>query len=195
MNKLGFRIIIIILAARLLLGCQSIYDYSVQPTNMDAEATTKNSCPALPSTFTESDLIGTWLANYSPHDMDTLIIKDNGLYMQIYDSPDAGLHYESGWQEWWIERRLSGYIRLHLKGMRRAGEVDSIFNREGGGIDPELFRSIDYCEGDEVTMPDEIILIVTGTNYDTPRGIILRQTRLAGSEWTNSFHLEDNQVP
>jgi hypothetical protein len=79
--------------------------------------------------------------------------------------------------------------------MRRAGEVDSIFNREGGGIDPELIWTIDYCEGEEVTMPDEIVLIVTGVNYDTPRGIILRQTRLAGAESTNSFSLEDNQIP
>jgi hypothetical protein len=35
---------------------------------------------------------------------------------------------------------------------------------------------IDYCENEVIEMPDEIILIVTGVTYDTPRGIILRQT-------------------
>ena len=41
-------------------------------------------------------------------------------------------------------------------------------------------------------MPDEIVLIVTGVTYDTPRGIILRQTRIAGSEWTWSFELSED---
>ena len=80
--------------------------------------------------------------------------------------------------------------------MRRAGEIESIFNREGGGIDPELFTAIDYCENEVVEMPDEIVLIVTGSKDDVPRGIILRQTRLAGSEWTWSFRLqEENEKP
>lgn len=193
MNKFSIRSITFLLVAG-TLACQSIYGNTAQPTNLP-ESTSKNSCPALPSAFKESDLIGTWSASYSLHDKDILIIKDGGIYKQIYDSPDAGINYESSWQEWRIEYRESGYIRLHLKGMRRAGEVDSIFNREGGGIDPELIWAIDYCENEEVRMPDEIVLIVTGVKYDTPRGIILRQTRLAGAESTNSFSLEDNQIP
>ena len=194
MNKFGVRSITFLLVAELLLACQSHYENTSQPTNLIKDSE-KNSCPALPSTFKESDLIGTWAASYSLHDKDILIIKDGGVYKQIYNSPDAGIHYESNWQEWRIEYRESGYIRLHLKGMRRAGEVDSIFNREGGGIDPKLIWAIDYCEGKEVTMPDEIVLIVTGVKYDTPRGIILRQTRLAGAESANSFRLENDQMP
>ncbi len=194
MRKFGIRSIALLLAAGLLLACQSTFENTTQTTNL-TETTGQDSCPALPSTFKETDLIGTWVANYSLHDKDSLIIKDGGIYKQIYDSPDASIHYESNWKEWRIEHRESGYIRLHLKGMRRAGEVDSIFNREGGGIDPELIWAIDYCEGEEVKMPDEIVLIVTGVEYDTLRGIILRQTRLAGAESTSSFHLVDNRIP
>jgi hypothetical protein len=194
MKKVGARSITILLVAGLMFACQPIYGNTEQPKNL-VEDSEKSSCPVLPSTFKESDLIGTWVASYSLHDKDILIIKDEGVYKQVYDSPDVGIHYESNWQEWWSEQRESGYIRLHLKGMRRAGEVDSIFNREGGGIDPELVWAIDYCEGQEVTMPDEIVLIVTWVKYDTPRDIILRQTRLAGAESTNSFHLEDSPIP
>lgn len=147
------------------------------------------SCPALPPTFNNADLFGTWVARYSLNDSDTLILKGDGNYKQIYDDPNEGLHYESDWQSWWIEPRESGYIRLHLKGMRRFGEISSLSNREGGGIDPDLFTAIDYCENEVVKMPDGIILVVTGAEFDTPRGITLRQTRLAGSEWTWSFVL------
>ena len=73
--------------------------------------------------------------------------------------------------------------------MRRAGDLELIFNREGGGVDPELFTAIDYCENEVIDMPDGIVLIVTGATHDAPRGIVLRQTRLAGSEWTWSFEL------
>jgi hypothetical protein len=182
--------------AGLSFACRSLYQDTTQLTKPTVEATKMYACPALPPTFKEADLIGTWVTSYSLNDQDILTLKEDGTYQQIYNDPDAGQRYESDWQAWWIERRESGYIRLHLKGMRRAGEIESIFNREGGGIDPELFTAIDYCENEVVEMPDEIVLIVTGSKDDVPRGIILRQTRLAGSEWTWSFRLqEENEKP
>jgi len=153
------------------------------------ETTKSRSCPILPATFKETDLVGTWVANYSFNEIDTLIIREDGTYKQIYGEPDIQ-RYESDWQKLWIEYRDSGYIRLHLKEMRRCDTVSSICEREGGGIDPQLLWAIDYCENEVVEMPDEVVLIVTGAKDVTPRGIILRQTRLAGSEWTWSFHLQ-----
>jgi hypothetical protein len=188
-NKTPARITIILTACGLLIACQFLNQGTALPIQSTSETT--YSCPPLPPNFKEEDLIGTWTTSYSLTDKDTLVIKDDGTYKQIYDDPDASQYYESDWQEWWIEYRESGYIRLHLDGMRRAGEIDSIFNRTNGGIDPELFTAIDYCENDVIEMPDEIVLIVTGTTDNVLRGIILRQTRLAGSEWTWSFQLED----
>ncbi len=190
MNRSGIKIAIVLVTAGLLFACSSLYQDTAQPTKPSVVATKTSVCPALPPAFKETDLIGTWIASYSLNDQDILTLKGDGTYKQIYDDPDAGQHYESDWQEWWVEHRISGYIRLHLKGMRRAGEIKSIFDRKGGGIDPELFTAIDYCENEVVEMPDEIVLIVTGSKDDVPRGIILRQTRLAGSEWTWSFHLQ-----
>jgi hypothetical protein len=192
-NKPGIRVIIVVSVAGLSFACLSLYRDTAQPTKSGVEATKTYACPALPPTFKEADLIGTWVASYSLHDQDILTLKADGTYKQIYDDPDAGRRYESDWQKWWIEHRKSGYLRVHLEGMRRCDDVTSICEREGGGIDPQLLWAIDYCEDEVVEMPDEVVLIVTGSKDDVPRGTILRQTRLAGSEWTWSFRLQEEK--
>ncbi len=152
-------------------------------------------CPPLPETFKESDLIGTWIASYNIFTTDMLIIREDGTYKQVFEDnvPETDYHYryDSDWQEWWIEYRESGYLRLHLKGMQRFDNVSGL-PREGGGTSR---RAIDTCEFVEVPMTDEVVLIVTGVSNraksTTPRGIELRQTRLAGSDWAWSFRLQD----
>jgi len=193
MKRSSISITALLVGAGLLFACSSLHQNTTQPIKSSVEATKSSACPGLPPAFKETDLFGTWVASYSLNDRDILTLKDDGTYKQIYDDPDASQHYESGWLDWWVEHRESGYIRLHLKGMRRAGEIESIFNRNGGGIDPELFTAIDYCENEVVEMPNEIVLIVTGSYEDVPRGIILRQTRLAGSEWTWSFSMQEDE--
>ncbi len=158
-------------------------------------------CPPLPETFKESDLIGTWVASYIIYSTDTLFIRENGTYKQVFEDNDPETnyhyHYESDWQEWWIEYRESGYLRLHLKGMRRFDSGDSeIFNRVNGGLGPEDPWAIDTCEYVKVPMQDEVVLIVTGVSEraknTTPRGIELRHARLAGSDWYWSFRLQED---
>jgi hypothetical protein len=139
------------------------------------------SCSALPPIFKEADLVGTWFASYSLSDKDILTLKEDDTYKKIYDDLDAGQRYESDWREWWVEHRESGYFRLHLKGRRRCVDVTSIYEMEGGDIDPQLLWAIYYCENEVVEMPDEVILIVTGSKDDTPHGIIPSQTRLPES--------------
>jgi hypothetical protein len=189
MKRLDIKLTIVLTVGLLMFACKPSSNDTGQQTKPTVETTKTESCPALPATFKEMDLIGTWVTSYSLNDKDTLIIKEDGTYKQIYDSPDAGKRYESDWQEWRVEYRESGFIRLHLEGMRRCSDIDSICDREGGGVDPDLFTAIDYCEGEVIEMPDEIILIVTGAKDDPPRGILLRHARLAGSEWTWSFAL------
>lgn len=191
MTRSCIKIIIVLVAAGLTFACRSFYQDSAQLTKSSVEAKKTYECPALPPTFKEADLVGTWVASYSLNDQDILTIREDGTYKQVYDDPDAGQRYESDWKEWWIEHRESGYIRLHLKGMRRCDGPTSICEREDGGIDPDLLWAIDYCEDEVVEMPDEVVLIVTGSKDDVPRGIILRQTRLSGSNWTWSFRLRE----
>ena len=44
-----------------------------------------NLCPSLPSTFTNADLIGTWVARYGLDNSDTLTIRSDGTYRQVYE--------------------------------------------------------------------------------------------------------------
>ena len=154
-------------------------------------------CPPLPSTFQESDLIGTWKAEYGGGDIDTLILRNDGTFKQIYNDPLSNYSFESEWLHWWIEPRKSGYLRLHMEGMRRCDDTREICDREEGGMGGSTVDDtnvgIDYCEGVNVSMPNEVILVVTGVaaNYkNVPKGIWLRQTRIPGSDWTYSFELQ-----
>jgi len=154
-------------------------------------------CPPLPSDFKDSDLFGTWIAKYGDGDTDTLILKDDGTYKQIYHHPDTRYSFESDWQEWWVEHRDSGLLRLHLKDMHRCDGIGELCERQGGGLGGETtdidYYAIDYCENESVKMPDEIILVVTGVEAkytNVLRNIWLRQMRLPGSEWSYSFELQ-----
>ena len=120
-----------------------------------------------------------------------MIPRNQNFWDKIYDVPDAGFRYESDWLEWWIEYRESGYIRLHLEGMRRCDGIQSICERAGGGIDQEMIWAIDMCENEVVEMPDKTVLIVTGSKDDVPRGITLKHARMAGSDWYWSFEFVD----
>ncbi len=178
--KPGIKQISVIILSTMICACARISPSDINQTKL---------CPGYPQNFSQDDLIGTWVTSYSLNDTDTIIINADGTFKQVYDDPDASQRYESDWAEWTIEYRDNNLARLHLKGMRLAGVSESVFNRVGGGVDPEFFTAIDYCENEVLEMPNEVVLIVTGTTSDAPRGIILRQTRLAGSEWTWSFEL------
>jgi len=147
-------------------------------------------CPALPESFSEDALVGTWLADYANGNIDKIIIREDGTYKQIFSSTVPNLSFESDWQKWWLEKRDSGYFRLHLEGMRRCDDLESICQNPRGGLDPDLDRTIDYCEDASVTMEDQVILIVTGTQYNVPKGIVLRQAKLSGSDWSYVFEFQ-----
>ena len=178
-NKTPFRVATTLF---LLLTLISIYGCS----NKQEEGIP--ACLPLPNDFNELDLVGTWKANYFG-DVDKLIIREDGTYKQIFIS--EYINFESDWNEWYISSEREGYIRLHLIGMRRCGgeTIESECNDPNGGL-PGSSEAINPCVPAFVTMNDEVVVFVTGTNRDVPRGIILKHARLAGSSWTYSFSLE-----
>jgi hypothetical protein len=157
---------------------------SFYSANEKAEAP---ACPPLPKDFTESDLIGTWIGNYFGS-IDKLKIRADGTYKQIYSS-EPPINFESDWQKWHIEYDNSGYVRLHLAGMRRCDGTDTECNDPGGGL-PTDSPAVNPCTPEWLKFDDEVILFVAGTTKNVPKGIVLRQARLAGSDWTYSFSLE-----
>lgn len=150
----------------------------------------KTICPALPKDFTKNDLIGTWVADYANGNIDIIIIREDDKYKQIFSSTAPELSFESDWQNWWIEQRDSGYFRLHLEGMHQCSDLESICQNPGGGIDSDLFSNIDYCEDTTIAMEREVILIVTGTQYNVPKGIVLRHPQISGSDWSYMFEYQ-----
>lgn len=152
-------------------------------------------CPPTPQEFKEADLFGTWFVKYAAGNTDTLILRADGTYQQKYFDPYTGENYQSDWKMWSIEQRPSGFIRLHLKGMRRCDGPDEICARVEGGMGNYLNRPVDECEGKLVEMPDEVILIVTGIpsyyKISPLRGLVLRTTRIPGGDaGTYAFMLQ-----
>jgi hypothetical protein len=156
------------------------------------EATKTPACRPLPENFQEEDLIGTWVAEYNGGvAIDRLVIKEDGTYKQIFmDTLTPSRNFESDWSKWWLEQRPSGYIRLHMDGMRKCDNLEEICERPSGGMSLSDW-AIDPCEGELISMPDKTVLIVSGYHLPRPGEIVLRQTRVGGSEWTYSFTLQE----
>ena len=150
-----------------LSACDILYRYETPPPGGWA-------CPPLPVQFQESDLIGTWQAHYgSLHTTDTLVLRGDGTYKQIFVRSD-GYRYESGWNRWWLERRPSGGLYLHLEGMHKCDVTDTLCRQEGGGGGDMPWW--DPCEDRVFRMRGDVVLSVTGTpawHDPVPRGIVL----------------------
>jgi len=162
------------------LLCQGIFN--VTPTETKAVS----ACIPLPESFRESDLIGTWIGKYFGN-VDKLVIRADGMYKQIFSSDS--LNFESEWQTWSFEYTPNGFGRLHLHGMRRCDDTDSICNNPGGGL-PLGEVAINPCESEYISYQGEVILFVTGSTNNVPKGIVLWQARLAGSDWTWGYQLQ-----
>jgi hypothetical protein len=185
----GRIIVVLSVGALITLACCGMCTYTIQgewdPTK---EALTgavlqedrgNKGCTSIlpPETLQESDIVGTWIAKYGSAATDTLILKEDGTYKQIYNNSITDYHYESDWQKWWLEHRESGIPHLHMEKMRKCDGISERCRREGGGGDDILW--FDFCEHRMIAMRGEIILLVVSvpSNYfdQPPRGILLRQ--------------------
>lgn len=127
-------------------------------------------CPLPPQSLQQSDLAGTWVARYADG-TDTLILKEDGTYKQMYDDTQTGEHYQSDWQEWWVEYRKSGMAYLHLNGMLKCDGI-------GGGCQEPDGEWFDFCERQYVSMHGEVVLLVIGVSenrVDPPHVVELWQ--------------------
>ena len=143
MKKQSFILLIIIV---LLYACNS-------NQNDDGEG-----CTPPPVSFSESDLIGTWVSR-TLDDSDTIILREDGQYKQIIHKETPAFDDESGWQPWWIEHTENGIPHLHLEGMRMCvywSHKDC--NQQGGGET----RWYDFCQDEWIQTPDDGVLMVLG---------------------------------
>lgn len=151
-------------------------------------------CGGPPKAFKESDLVGTWQANYGVDRIDTITLKADGTFQQVYREP-SGYFYESPWNKWYVEYRSSGRIYVHLEGMRYY--VFGIGLGESGGRfttavpklagDPKLFY--DCGEDRTIEMLDKTILEVVAID-SAPQGIGLGHMQIAPDSSSGTFTLQ-----
>ena len=137
-------------------------------------------CSSVPGWFSESDLIGTWVARgMSDRTTDTLIIDANGKYKQIIHTALSPVDYESDWQAWRIVRSDSGTPYLYLQGWRvNAACVSLSYNCDW--VNDSGINMMDCC-GDRPAQPEhgESVLTVLGPpSYLTPTGTRSTDLRL-----------------
>jgi hypothetical protein len=91
-----------------------------------------------PSTFQDSDLVGTWETRYTgwpAGDIDRLTFREDGTFRQVYQNFRLKDYvYETQWSEWWLERFPDGRVRVHLQGARYYASGITIAELEGLGM-------------------------------------------------------------
>jgi hypothetical protein len=139
-----------------------------------------------PANSEDQDLVGTWRAHYD-HSVDTLILKPDGTFKQIYeDRYNEDNVYESPWNNWWIVRYADGRVRVYLEGARFYEEGPRL-GEKGGAYGDWTFY--DQVAEEFATAPDTLILNLRVDSTGEPLLLHLWST---GDEGFGLFGCERN---
>ena len=120
-----------------------------------------------------SDLIGTWVAHYGEGRTDTITLKSDGTFKQVYQDVKNNYAFETPCNEWNLEHLPNGVLRMHLHGARYYLEGITIAEKDGRkdpknpcltpedctwGLEPLFFY--DPYTDELVKMIDELLLDV-----------------------------------
>ena len=133
-----------------------------------------------PTTFQDSDLVSTWELRCGGRCVDTLILRADGTFRQIYrDHTVDDYSFETPWNEWWTERFLDGRARVHLQGARYYKVGVRIAERDGmeapcpedqpncwGGSEPPPHDFYDWIAREHLHMVEELVLNVQSDSSD-----------------------------
>ncbi|MGB9589075.1 MAG: hypothetical protein ACPL7O_12925, partial [Armatimonadota bacterium] len=113
-----------------------------------------------PSTPTKSDLAGVWRAKYLFGGTDTLVLRADGTFKQVFAQGEY--RFETPWNEWFVEQFLDGRVRVWLRGARYYCRGTEIAERDGmNPFDPaKPFAFWDPIGEELVTMPGQLALNV-----------------------------------
>lgn len=125
-----------------------------------------------PSSFQESDLVGTWEAKYHLG-VDRLTIWADGTFKEVYeDHYEPDYVYETPWNEWWLERFPDGRIGIHLDGARYYVDGVRIAERDGLGP-PTCPTSAPGCTGKPFPLPHNFVDPFTREYVHMPGELVL----------------------
>jgi hypothetical protein len=126
-----------------------------------------------PSSFGSSDLDGTWEARYMEWGIDTLVLRADGTFKQVYEDRTEDYRFETPWNEWWLQTMGDGAVRLHLEGGRYYPDDILIAELDGlglpcpesesdcwEGLDVGPYGFYDPVQNDIVFMVGELVLNV-----------------------------------
>jgi hypothetical protein len=133
-----------------------------------------------PPDVQDSDLVGTWVANYESPAIgtDKLIIRADGTFRQEFDNPE-GYHFETPWNSWHLEKLQNGSVYVHLEGARYYDDGVRWAEKEGIGCGPpDCPIEVPHAYLDPVTrafvyMIGELALSVRGWD-SAPGGLVLK---------------------
>lgn len=113
--------------------------------------------------FRESDLVGTWKAEYSSQRIDWLILRPDGTFKQVYINQIKGEYrFETSWNKWWVERFPDGRVWVHLEGARYYRYSTEMGEWRGllSGTSSESMKFFDPFGDEWVEMVDKLVLNV-----------------------------------
>ena len=126
-----------------------------------------------PSDFEESDLVGTWEVHYMEWGTDTLVLRADRTFKQVYQDRTDDYSFETPWNEWWLETMRDGAVRLHLEGARYYPDDILIAELDGLGLpcpesEPDCWEGLelppygfyDPVQNDTAFMVGELVLNV-----------------------------------
>ncbi len=140
-----------------------------------------------PPSVKESDLEGIWEARYLFGGEDTLTLKSDGTFRQVYVDSEENYVFDSGWDKWILEKLPTGIVRLHLqRGRYYLAGID--FGENNGKLpcienDCTLeglpFVFYDPFAKEVVYMMDELLLVV---QLDSTNNLILHHVHTSSDE-------------
>lgn len=118
-----------------------------------------------------SDLVGTWEAHYGSNRVDRLVIREDGLYKQIYEDPLEDYYFETDWKNIQLEFLSNDNIYIHFEKARyfnegvRLGELDGLgepcpSELPGCYSESHPREFYDPYTNDFVTMRNQLILTI-----------------------------------
>ena len=111
-------------------------------------------------TIVESELAGEWKADYLGSGSDTLVLRADGTFKQVYIQ--GRYKFETPWNQWPLERFSDGRVQIRLRGARYYCRGTDIAERGGmEAVDPAKPDFFWDPIGQELTqMPGELVLNV-----------------------------------
>lgn len=125
-----------------------------------------------PPDLQSSDLEGLWLTHYTSRTTDTITIKADETFRQVFKNSRQNYVFDSGWNKWTLEKLQNGETRLHLQGGRFYLEGIPLAEKNGRrnpgnpclggdcswGLGPDPFY--DPFSDELVEMVDKLVLVV-----------------------------------